>query len=648
MTELKPLRAGRLGCLFSLALAWSWPAVAAELQVSTTAVPGGDGSVRHPFSSISAAARVAQPGDTIVVHTGVYRERVTPPRGGTSDSRRIVYEAAPGENVVIKGSEQVRGWQPLGGGVWEVTLPNTFFGTYNPYKELIAGDWFTDEGWPHHAGEVYFNGHSLYEVSQVGELLAPTPAADSREPKASLWTWYCESDATHTRIYANFHNRNPNRELVEISVRESCFYPAKTGCDFITVRGFRMCQAATQWAPPTAEQIGLIGTNWSKGWIIENNIISDSKCAGITLGKDRASGQNVWTKDPTKDGAVHYNEVIQRALQSGWSRATIGSHIVRNNTIHDCEQAGICGSLGAIFSRIVNNHIYNIWVKRQFFGQEIAGIKLHAAVDVLIEGNRIHNAGRGMWMDWMAQGMRITRNLCYDNTRDDLFVEVNHGPFVVDNNLFLSGLSLRDWSEGGAYAYNLFGGQIESRSEPDRATPFLVAHGTQVAGLRVTRGGDERFYNNIFCGGDLVASTPATIDAERPRRIFGYGLWMFDYAALPVEAAGNIYCGGAKPCAAEAEPTVVTGAAEIFQFKDRGVRGTISFSAALNVSGHRAPWVNTELLGRTRTSDLPFESAAAGPLEIAADFFDAPRDGRAPRAGPFAQATIDHGAIRLW
>ena len=38
------------------------------------------------------------------------------------------------------------------------------------------------------------------------------------------------------------------------------------------MRGFTLEHAATNWAPPTAEQIGLIGTHWSKGWIIENNV----------------------------------------------------------------------------------------------------------------------------------------------------------------------------------------------------------------------------------------------------------------------------------------------------------------------------------------------------------------------------------------
>ena len=30
--------------------------------------------------------------------------------------------------------------------VWKATIPNSFFGDYNPYKDLIAGDWFSDMG----------------------------------------------------------------------------------------------------------------------------------------------------------------------------------------------------------------------------------------------------------------------------------------------------------------------------------------------------------------------------------------------------------------------------------------------------------------------------------------------------------------------
>jgi alpha-L-arabinofuranosidase len=82
-------------------------ASATEFHVAINGNDTNDGSSAKPFKTISAAARVAQSGDIITVHKGTYRERVTPPRGGESDAKRIVYQAAPGEKVEIKGSEVV-------------------------------------------------------------------------------------------------------------------------------------------------------------------------------------------------------------------------------------------------------------------------------------------------------------------------------------------------------------------------------------------------------------------------------------------------------------------------------------------------------------------------------------------------------------
>jgi len=83
---------------------------ATEYHVSVHGNDAGDGSEANMLRTISAAARLAQPGDVVTVHEGVYRERVNPPRGGESEAKRIVYQAAPGEKVVIKGSEAVKTW----------------------------------------------------------------------------------------------------------------------------------------------------------------------------------------------------------------------------------------------------------------------------------------------------------------------------------------------------------------------------------------------------------------------------------------------------------------------------------------------------------------------------------------------------------
>jgi hypothetical protein len=627
-----PLPVSSFCCFFfasALALA------AREYHVAPSGQNTHDGSAAKPLQTISAAAALAQPGDTITVHAGTYRERITPPRGGTADSRRITYQAAPGEQVVIKGSEIIRDWKPFLGNVWKATVPNSLFGKYNPYKDLINGDWFTDKGRPHHTGEVYFNGKALYETHLLERVLQPQPYRDSRDQEGSTWTWFAEVDEKNTYLYANFHGQDPTQALVEINVRDACFYPAKPGCDYITVRGFRMAHAATQWAAPTAEQIGLIGTNWSKGWIIEHNVISDSKCSGITLGKDRATGHNVWNADRTKDGAIHYNEVIDRALAIGWSKDKIGGHIVRHNVISDCEQTGICGSLGAVYSEITDNHIYNIWAKRQFAGAEMGGIKLHAAIDVLIARNRIHNTGRGMWMDWMAQGTRITRNLCYDNTTEDLYVEVNHGPFLVDNNLFLSPRNIWDMSQGGAYAHNLFAGIIDTAQELKRFTPYHPAHATTVVDRVNIPGGDNRWYNNVFTGAatDLPAVDPKAANVRQ--RFTGYGLWVYDTREHPSFAGGNVYYRNARPYAKEPSPLLLPQIDPQAKLVEEGAGVFLELQLGPTLAQAQTQPVTTALLGRTRIPNLPFENSDGSPLALDTDYFGKKRDLRLPTAGPF-------------
>ena len=126
-----------------------------------------DGSKNAPFKTIQAAANIAKAGDTITVAEGIYREMIDPKNGGKSELARIVYQGEKGKRVQIKGSEVIKGWQKLENGTWKVVIPNKFFGTHNPYKTEIEGDWFGMKGRPHHTGEVFINGKSLYEKNKL-------------------------------------------------------------------------------------------------------------------------------------------------------------------------------------------------------------------------------------------------------------------------------------------------------------------------------------------------------------------------------------------------------------------------------------------------------------------------------------------------
>lgn len=164
---------------------------AEEYHVSKSGNDSNEGSLSSPFLTIQAAANIAQPGDVITVHRGIYREHVDPPGGGTSDTNRIIYRAAKGERVEIRGSEVINGWVRYKGNTWKVSIPNSFFGPYNPYKEIISGDWFFPGEREHHTGEVYLNDKSLYEKDHLDEVLNPLK---QKNMKGSDYTWFCESD----------------------------------------------------------------------------------------------------------------------------------------------------------------------------------------------------------------------------------------------------------------------------------------------------------------------------------------------------------------------------------------------------------------------------------------------------------------------
>jgi alpha-N-arabinofuranosidase len=614
------------------------PAAHKEYHVSVNGNDANDGSVAKPFKTIMAAADKAMPGDVITIHAGIYREQVTPPRGGNSNDERIVYQAAHGENVVIKGSEVVKGWQLQQKDTWMVKLPNSFFGKFNPYKEYIHGDWFTPtpKERKYLRGAVYLKGGWLMEAAKKEEVLS---AANEKNP-----LWCASADADSTTIWAQFKNVDPNKELVEINVRETVFYPDKPFINFITVRGFTMEQAATNWAPPTAEQMGLIGTHWSRGWIIENNTIQYSKCSGIALGKYGDEHDNNQT-----ESAQGYVGTIKRALAFGWNKGTIGGHIVRNNTIAYCEQTGIVGSMGCAFSVVEGNTIHDIYTKRLFTGAEMAGIKFHGAVDVEIRNNQIYRTDKGVWLDWMAQGTQVKNNLMYENDLD-IFLEVNHGPTLIANNLLLSKFSMLMNTKGVALVHNIFGGAFNVVGYDARLTPYLKPHSTFIEGLHDNQGGDIQLVNNLF-----VMQGNAT---------------QYDKALLPVNMTGNVYTKGTNEGVA---PNYYkwTGLNDSLKAisKNKEVSGELNkqdFDAAAKIIKEKGSvyleinldknWlkeqprklVTTQSLHPALIPNLPFENTDGSLLQIDTDYFGNKRNTSNPSPGAFEIKQSGKQKIKVW
>jgi alpha-N-arabinofuranosidase len=606
-----------------------------EFHVSVHGSDNHQGTIEQPYKTITAAANIAQPGDVITVHSGTYRESIAPPRGGNSDQQRILYQAAEGEKVIIKGSERITGWKKLSADTWQVNVDNQFFGDFNPYSDVISGDWFTDNGRTHHTGTVYLNNHWLDEA----ETLEDVHQAIDDKP-----LWFAQVGDKQTTIWAQFKNIDPNKESVEINVRQSVFYPDKTGVDFITVKGFSLMHAATPWAPPTAEQIGLIGTHWSKGWVIENNVISYSRLTCVTLGKYGDKWDN--TSADTADG---YVKTIERALENGWSKDNVGSHTIRNNKISHCGQAGIVGSLGAAFSEVSYNEIHDIHTSDAFDGAEIAAIKFHAPIDSLIMGNHIYNSFRGIWLDWMTQGARVTKNFLHDNTgSQDIFMEVNHGPFIVDHNIALSTYgkdpfwlkkymftnympwhmkrSVLDMSQGGTYAHNIFAGGVMLKDELGRETPYLQPGSTKVLGLKPITGGDSRYYNNM---------------------LVNRGFDRYGDESMTTWLSGNVYLGEAEISPMDNAPLALPEPEIKIIEKEDGWYLQLNAKNDFTTNVTRE-LITSEMLGKTRTGDLAFTSPDGTVITMDKDYLGQDRNIKSPFPGPFTLDSVNETLIKVW
>ena len=60
-----------------------------QIYVDGNAVRSGNGQKEYPFRTISEAAKIARPGDEVLVAPGVYREYVDPANSGCEDARIV-------------------------------------------------------------------------------------------------------------------------------------------------------------------------------------------------------------------------------------------------------------------------------------------------------------------------------------------------------------------------------------------------------------------------------------------------------------------------------------------------------------------------------------------------------------------------------
>jgi hypothetical protein len=182
-------------------------------------------------------------------------------------------------------------------------------------------------------------------------------------------------------------------------------------------------------------------------------------------------------------------------------------------------------------------------------------------------------------------------------------VEVNHGPFLFDNNIIV-GSRIKNWSQGGAYCYNIIPDAIVV-SPQTRETPYHRPHSTEVLGLSSISGGDDRYLNNLTTQPDAFDSI------KQFKNMVVEGNHLVPSAKI-LEKNDGVYLSFELP---EMEPTQP---------------------------------VTAKRLGKTLVSQATFENPDGSPITIATDYFGKPRDPANPGAGPFAGLKPGRHEIKVW
>lgn len=239
------------------------------------------GTPEMPFLSIGRAAEILAPGEKVVIHTGVYRECVTPRRGGDGPDRMIWYQAAQGENVRVLGSELWKpdfvpseGWLVGKGSVWMADLPAEWLSDYNafaltnvPQSDYVRS--FTGEQMydlERCRGMVFANGEPLRQVLLSAELDTVDNAFWVEAPGRLHIRMRCDAD--------------PRGLTFEVTTREQLFAPSEFYIGYVRISGIDFQYGANIYPVP---QRGLISAMRGHHWIIEDCWVCWANSVGIDL-----------------------------------------------------------------------------------------------------------------------------------------------------------------------------------------------------------------------------------------------------------------------------------------------------------------------------------------------------------------------------
>ncbi len=336
--------------------------------------------------AISEAARKAEPGDTVLIHDGVYRESVAIERSGTAE-KPITFQAAAGENVVVTGADRLAGLRKEDGegNVFSAPWPHRFIG-WN--KTNTHPD---DE---HHrmigrCEQVFVAGYPLLQVL-------------SRD-KLSRGTFFADLEARRLYVFGRDDgDLSKGGALVEASVRGTVW---ESKGDHVRLRGIRFRYAANMAQHGAAQFSG------------NSNVVEDCVFEGMNSSGASFTGKDLVVRRCTFQDNGQLGFGAGRAHNLLFTGCT-----VRNNNVKGFSRGWEAGGDKLCFCRKA----------------------------VLEKSVFVSNRGCGVWFDIGNEDCVVRHCLIADNEDAGIFYEISYGLHAHDNVIVGNGFAGTPGSWGAA------------------------------------------------------------------------------------------------------------------------------------------------------------------------------------------------------
>lgn len=291
----------------------------------------GPGTTHRPWKNIAKAVEKLKPGDTLLIRGGIYRERVLVKLSG-NEQAPIRLAAAPGEQVVLTGADQIASWK-------KSNPESQIYMTPWPHRFNTHSKTMTHPGDEYHrvigrCEQIAVNGYLLRQVPSGSQLAPGSFFADVTNQVLCVW---------------DSANRDLNQVLVEASVRQEIL---RVQGDFVQLSGLRFRYAAN---PAQRGAVVLAG---------RHNVMEDCRVERMNASGATFAGEN----------AVVRRCVFRDNGQLGFGanrahRLLFTDCLVENNNTKNFDRGWEAGGNKLVLcreavlqrSRFVRNHGNGVW-----------------------------------------------------------------------------------------------------------------------------------------------------------------------------------------------------------------------------------------------------------------------------------------------